>query len=105
MLCYIFEAWTRAYHEGVDVLFSTNTFHIDRPALAACLSSFISSANLARLRALELKLDWRQARIDRDFEAYDQRLEEILRNLPGQLPNLRRLSIALQDNLYPDPDA
>lgn len=54
---------------------------------------------------MEFKLDWRQTRYEGDFEPYDQRLNTMLSNLPVQLPNLKDLSIAFQEYLWPDPDA
>lgn len=95
----------QAYQEGVDVVFSTNTFHVDRPILAANLSRFFPLERLARIRAVELKLDWRVARYEGDRVPFHERLPRILDNLPTELPRLAHLSIAFQDNLWPDPDA
>ncbi|KAF2171442.1 hypothetical protein M409DRAFT_18559 [Zasmidium cellare ATCC 36951] len=89
----------QAYVEGIEILYSTNTFHILSPYLSAHLPSFILPQRLSRIRKVEFAWEWGMFTPQRDEETFERQLASILSKLPVELPRLTSLKIAFQDNI------
>ncbi|KAI1660568.1 hypothetical protein F4813DRAFT_298044 [Daldinia decipiens] len=96
----------QAYIEGVDVLYSTNRFHIAYAELAICLPRLLPMQHLSAITAAELSWNltlppseyFRWDADDKDGLQSCDRLA-LLARLPQILPNLRYLYLSLQDVL------
>ncbi|KAK4506412.1 hypothetical protein PRZ48_000142 [Zasmidium cellare] len=91
----------RAYIEGIDILYSTNTFHITSPHLSTRLPSYILPQRLSRIRKVDFAWEWGRLDPQRDEYTFERRLASLLEKLPSELPRLTSLKIALQNSLYP----
>ncbi|KAI8959036.1 hypothetical protein F5Y11DRAFT_16880 [Daldinia sp. FL1419] len=97
----------QAYIEGVDVLYSTNRFHLAYPELAICLPRFVPREHIAAMRAVEviwsftvpsgMYFSW-----DADDKSGLQNCDgaSLLERLPQVFPNLHYLYLSLI-NLVP----
>lgn len=96
----------QAYIEGVDVLYSTNRFHIAYAELAVYLPRFLLPQRLAAMKDVELiwsrdiefSAHFNMAVSERGSSQLSDRLS-ILTYLPQVLPNLRYLYLSLKDIL------
>lgn len=91
----------QAYMEGIDILYSTNTFHITSPALSGQLPSFIPLQLLARIRRIEFAWDWGRLTREVGEVAFQRQLKSMIENIPKELPLLSSLKIAFQNSLWP----
>jgi hypothetical protein len=109
----------QSYVEGIEVLYSTNTF-IESPVLFDALfcpgprtRHLILPQRLASIASLELRWERdhfdpfsgenQRGQVGADRRAVDrERLASYLRNLGGTFPNLRRLVLYVWQNFYWD---
>lgn len=91
----------QAYIEGTDILYSTNTFHINSLTLSAQLPNFIPLQCLATIRSIEFVWSWGNMRAQGGEGAFERQLTSMLGNIPKELQRLSSLKIVFQDSLSP----
>ena len=96
----------QAYVEGIDVLYGTNTLHINKTYLCRSLPDLFPSTILRKIRAVELLWalnPWDKAGKEDKFPPDPNMVEfeAMLDALPATLPNLKHLYLSLHGDLMP----
>ena len=96
----------RAYIEGIDVLYSTNRFHVAHAGLAICLPRLLPPRHVASINEVELLWNLSIPSVahflrnsDNKDELRDSDRLAMLAHLPQSFPNLRYLYLSIVDGL------
>ncbi|WEW60122.1 hypothetical protein PRK78_005607 [Emydomyces testavorans] len=92
----------RAYMEGIDVLYSTNTIHMANTTMIRNLPRLLPAQRLASIRSVEMLWNLHLFRADKLGDAPDSgtsAFHALLDMIPMLFPNLRKLYISLQGEL------
>ncbi|KAH7180006.1 uncharacterized protein B0J16DRAFT_348041 [Fusarium flagelliforme] len=95
-----FLACRQAYTEGLEVLYSTNTFHLCSKPLITNLNNLLLPQRMSMITSLEVVwLVDTYLRAGKSIPRQDN-LDEILSILDSNFPQLRRLNLSIQLKLY-----